>query len=183
MALADSEREYGSLNKWLHWLVAIGILWLIWLGLEQKDLPSGDERQAIRATHASWALLIFTLMTVRLAWRLWNGVPAHPAGLPVWQRAAATLTHWGLYVVVFVQLSAGMMTVATGGKPLPFFGLFSIPLPVAENHDAHEFWEEVHEAGWILLAVLLGVHVLAALYNHFVRRNDVLRRMTVGVRS
>ncbi len=46
----------------------------------------------------------------------------------------------------------GAMTVATGGKGLPFFGWFSIPLPV-----------------------------LAALYNHFVARNGVLRRMTVGV--
>ena len=46
----------------------------------------------------------------------------------------------------------GAMTVATGGQGFPFFGWFSIPL-----------------------------HVLAALYNHFVAMNDVLRRMTLGV--
>ncbi len=73
------------------------------------------------------------------------------------------------------------MTVATGGKGLPFFGRFSIPLPVAENHDNHEFWEEIHELTWKPIAVLLTLHVLAALNNHFVARNDVLRRMTVGV--
>ena len=73
------------------------------------------------------------------------------------------------------------MVVATNGKPLPFFGLFSVPLPVAENHDAHEFWEEVHEVAWVVLAVLIAVHIVGALHNHFILKNDVLRRMTHGV--
>ena len=67
-----------------------------------------------------------------------------------------------------------------GGKPLAFFGLLSIPLPVAKDHDAHELWEEVHEAGWMAITALVAVHVLAALYHHFVLKNDVLNRMTVG---
>jgi len=65
---------------------------------------------------------------------------------------------------------------------LPVFGLFSIPLPVAEDHDAHEFWEEVHEFVWKPLAALVVLHILGALYNHFVVKNDVLRRMTHGVK-
>jgi cytochrome b561 len=75
------------------------------------------------------------------------------------------------------------MTVATGGNALPFFGLFSVALPVVENDDSHEFWEEIHEFSWIIIAAFLTVHVLAALYNHFVLKNDVLRRMTIGVRQ
>ena len=89
--------------------------------------------------------------------------------------------HGAIYIAVFAQLLSGALAVATGGKPLPFFGLFSIPLPVAEDHDNHELWEEVHEAGWMLLAALVAVHVLAALYHHFILKNDVLKRMTVGV--
>jgi cytochrome b561 len=75
------------------------------------------------------------------------------------------------------------MTVATGGSSLPFFGLFSVPLPIAENSDVHHFWEEVHEFTWAIIAALLIVHVLGALYNHFVLKNDVLRRMTIGVQK
>ena len=74
------------------------------------------------------------------------------------------------------------MAVATGGKALPFFGLFALPLPVEENHDRHEFWEEIHEFSWKIVAVLIGVHVLGAVYNHFVAKNDVVRRMTVGLK-
>jgi cytochrome b561 len=91
--------------------------------------------------------------------------------------------HWGLYAAVFVQLLSGGMAVATGGKALPFFGLFSVSLPVAESRDSHELWEEVHEFAWRIVAALLVVHVLGALFNHFVARNDVLRRMTVGIRQ
>ncbi len=180
MALRNTHAEFGSLAKWLHWLVAIGIGVLLWLGLQQAGMEQGPEKLEIRATHASIALLVFTLMSLRLVWRLVNEVPAHPYGAPGWQKLAARIVHWGIYVAVFVQLCSGPITVATGGKPVPFFGLFSIPLPVAESEDNHHFWEEIHEFAWKIVAALLVVHILAALYNHFVVKNDVLRRMTVG---
>lgn len=183
MALRNTATEYGSLAKWLHWLVAIGIVCLIFLGLQQSDMDSGAARDEVRALHGSIAVLVLLLMTVRLIWRLVNEVPAHPDGMPAWQRGIAALVHWGLYAAVFAQVAAGMMVVATGGKPVPFFGLFAIPLPVAEEHDAHEMWEEVHEVMWWAIAALVVVHVLGALYNHFVLKNDVLRRMTHGLKK
>ncbi|MGI9238435.1 MAG: cytochrome b [Woeseiaceae bacterium] len=182
MALRNSNAEFGTLAKALHWLVAIGIFALIYLGLEQADLARGDEKSRIRFIHASIALAVFLLMSLRLVWRFMNEVPAHPPGMAAWQRVSAALVHWGLYAVIFVQLIAGAMTVATGGKPLPFFGVFSVPLPVAESRANHKFWEEVHEFAWKILAILLVIHVLGAIYNHFIAKNDVLRRMTVGLR-
>lgn len=181
MALKNSAAEWGLISRALHWLVAIGIVWLIWLGLTQADMPRGPEKLAVRATHASWALLVLLLMGARLVWRLAGDVPAHPASAPGWQRATASFVHWAIYVAVFTQLIAGAMVTATGGKPLPFFDLFSVPLPIAEDADAHHFWEEVHEFVWKPLAALVVLHVAAAIYNHFVAKNDVLRRMTVGV--
>jgi cytochrome b561 len=181
MALRNTSTEFGSLAKALHWLVAIGLFVLVYLGLEQAGMESGPEKSEIRFIHGSIAVAVFFLMTLRLVWRMANTVPAHAEGLPAWQRLTASVVHWGLYLAVFLQLLSGGMTVATGGKALPFFGIISIPLPVAKNHDSHEFWEEIHEFSWIIVAVLVVVHVLGALYNHFVAKNDVLRRMTVGL--
>ena len=180
MGLRNSSSEYGSLAKALHWLIAIGIFYLIYLGLEQSGLEKGPEKTAIRATHASWALLILVLMTVRMVWRFMNEVPAHPEGMSGPQKLGATLVHWAIYIAVFLQLIAGATTVATNGNGLPFFGM-RIPLPIAKDEDAHHFWEEIHEFVWIPLAVLLVLHVLASLYNHFIAKNDVLRRMTTGI--
>ena len=183
MALGNTRLEYGAVAKWLHWLVALGIVALVTLGLLQSDMDSGPQRTAIRELHGSIALLVLALMILRLAWRWTNVTPAHPPGVPGWQRASAALVHAAIYVAVFTQLASGALAVATGGKPLAFFGLFSIPLPVSEDHDNHELLEEVHEAGWMLLAALVAVHVLAALYHHFILKNDVLKRMTVGAGS
>lgn len=182
MGLRNTTDEFGALAKVLHWLVAIGLFALIALGLEQAGMERGPEKSEIRFIHGSIAMGVFLLMTVRLAWRLMNEVPMHASGTAAWQRISASIVHWGLYVAVFVQLVSGGMTVATGGRALPFFGLFSVPLPVAEDRGNHEFWEEIHEFAWRIVAVLIVVHVLAAIYNHFILKNDVLRRMTVGLR-
>ena len=182
MAIKNTSSEFGSLAKSLHWLVVAGVFTLVYLGLQQAGLERGPEKTEIRFIHGSIALAVFFVMTLRLVWRLVNETPAHPAGTPAWQKVTATVVHWGLYAAVFVQLISGGMTVATGGKALPFFGLFSIPLPVAEDRDSHHFWEEVHEFAWRIVALLVIVHIVAALYNHFVAKNDVLRRMTTGLR-
>ena len=73
----------------------------------------------------------------------------------------------GVCVVLMTMVALGM-----GG-----------PATVAEDHDAHEFWETVHEPFWWVIAVLVVIHILAAFYNHFVAKNDVLRRMTHGVKK
>ena len=178
--LKNTMHEYGSAAKWLHWLIVIGIVVLLWLGLEQAGMERGPDKTALRETHGSIAVLVFALMAFRLVWRLVSEIPADPPGTPGWQRVSARLVHWAIYLAVFVQLVSGPMTFATAGRPVPFFGLFSIPLPVAQSQGAHEFWEETHETTWKVLAALLVVHVLAALYHHFVRKDDVLRRMTIG---
>ena len=180
MATRNSATSWGWPARLLHWLVAIGIIALLYLGLEQADMPRGDEKTRIRFIHASLATVVLALMTLRILWRGLNETPAHPDGMPRWQAVTSQVVHWGLYAVVFAQLLAGAMVSGTGGRGLPFFGLFSVPLPVGQDRDAHELWEEVHEFLWRPLAALLVLHVLGALYNHFVRRNDVLRRMTVG---
>ena len=181
MGLRNTSSEFGSLAKWLHWLVAIGIFALIWLGLEQSGMEKGPDKQAVRDVHGSIALLVFVLMTIRIIWRFMNDVPGHPEGMPAWQRASATLVHWGMYVAVFVQLISGPITVATGGRSIAFFNLFSIALPVAQDEDKHHLYEEIHESVWVIVAALLLVHIAGAIYNHFVLKNDIVRRMTVGV--
>ncbi len=182
MGLKNTHAEYGSLAKSLHWLIAIGLFALLYLGLEQSGMERGDEKTRIRFIHASIAAITLILMTIRIVWRFMNEVPAHPHDMPAWQRLVSSLVHWGLYITVFAQLFAGAMVVGTGGRGIPVFGFFTIPVPVAEDHDAHEWWEGVHEFVWKPIAVLLVLHILGALYNHFVVKNDVVRRMTVGVK-
>jgi cytochrome b561 len=61
--------------------------------------------------------------------------------------------------------------------PVTLFGWFQFPALVSENHDLHESLEEVHEVLFILMVAVAVVHIVAALYHHFVLKDSVLRRM------
>lgn len=177
VALANTQDSYGWLARLLHWGIAGLIFYLIYLGLVSGDLE-GEAKSAMRATHKSFALLTLALMTVRVIWRLMNPRPEDPAGTPGWQKAAALWAHWAIYAAVFFQLTIGILVA--GQRPISFFGLFEIGPLLTENRDQHEFFEELHEIGWIVLAVLVGIHVLAAIYHRLIRKDNVLQRMTTG---
>ena len=178
MGLRNTADSYGWLARLLHWLIALLLVGLVVAGLTFTSMERGPERDELAAMHKSMALLTLLLMTVRLLWKFANPAPAAPAGTPGWQQAAATLTHWLLYAAVFFQLTAGILVA--GQRPIGFFGLIEMPPLLAENRAQHEFFEELHETGWIVIAALVALHVLAALYHHFVQKDDVLRRMTRG---
>ncbi len=182
MGLRNTSNEFGSLAKWLHWLIAIGMVVILYMGLEQAGMERGPEKSEMRVIHGSIALLVLVLMIARLVWRFMNEVPGHPEGMSAAQRAIATLVHWAIYIAVFVQLISGPITIATGGRAISVFGLFSFSLPVEESEEAHHFWEEVHEFSWKIVAAIIVLHILGSLFNHFVAKNDVLRRMTTGIR-
>ena len=178
MGLKNTTDSYGSLAKILHWVIALLLVGLVWAGLTFTGMERGPERIELTALHKSFALLTLLLMTIRLVWKFMNPKPADPDGMPGWQRTASTVTHWALYAGVYFQITIGLLVA--GQRPIGFFGLFEIPPFLAENREQHEQFEELHELGWIVLAVLVGVHVLAALYHHFIVKDDVLKRITTG---
>ena len=98
--------------------------------------------------------------------------------MPGWQKLTEHLTHWGLYAAIYFQIVIGIL--GEGQRPIAFFGLFEFGPLLERNQARHDFLEEVHASAWIVIAVLAGVHVLAVLYHQFIRKDDVLRRMTTG---
>ena len=65
----------------------------------------------------------------------------------------------------------------------PHVGDVDIVLPITQNKSLAEFaFEMVHNKLAIVLIVLISIHILAALYHHLIKRDDVLRRMW-GARS
>ena len=58
--------------------------------------------------------------------------------------------------------------------------IFGIPFPpIYANQDraAHELLEDTHKTLAYVLAALIAAHVVDALRHHFLKRNNVLRRM------
>jgi cytochrome b561 len=120
---------------------------------------------------------IFVLAVLRLAWRLGNPVPMLPAGTPLWQRRLAHLSHAGLYTLLIVMPVTGWIMSSALNLPVVYLGLIHIPSPFGVDRALGEAMKSVHQMLAMALLILVSVHAAAALYHHFVLRDDVLRRM------
>jgi cytochrome b561 len=150
----------------------------VMLALNMESMPEPDQ-ELTENLHRSLGVLIMLLLMLRFGWKLANPQPADLPG-PVWMNIAAHGMHWLLYLVVLVQAVAGIAMSQADGEPVSLFGLFTLPVMIAADPQAEEFWEEIHEVNWIILTVLIIGHVLAALYRHFGEKGEVFRRMGVG---
>jgi cytochrome b561 len=87
------------------------------------------------------------------------------------------VTHWALYAIMLIIPLTGYLFSSAEGQHLDFFGLFTAASPMATNRTVSHAFEFLHKAGQNVVYVILGLHVLAALYHHFVKRDGVLQRM------
>jgi len=177
MPLRNTADTYGALAKFLHWTIVILIIAQYVIIESAEELPDGLEKLAMVTRHKSLGMLVLGLALVRIAWKLVNkGQPA-PVPMPRPQRIAAAAGHGLLYVLILAQPISGWMMSSAANYPVTFFGWFQFPALVGANKELHEFYEEVHEFLFQALLVVAVIHVLAALYHHFVRKDDTLRRM------
>ncbi len=190
MAVRNSQLRYGSVAMTLHWLIAALVLVNLGLGLYMADLPKTDaSRFMLFQLHKSVGLTVLVLSVLRLVWRLVNPVPPFPRGMNAFLRLGGHVSHFLLYFLIIAIPLAGWAMVSSSpiGLPTPYFGLFSWPnisflanLPRAAKMVNEDMFQETHELLAYSAIALLVLHVLAALYHQFLRRDDVLKRMLPG---
>lgn len=122
--------------------------------------------------------IIFALVLARIVWRLWHAVPDTPAGSSSWERRASSVSHAALYSMMIAIPLLGIVFTFARGRPIDF-GLFQLAYPLDRlvGRGTMKLLKRLHEA---LVQAVLGlafVHARAALWHHYVRRDDVLTRM------
>ena len=92
-------------------------------------------------------------------------------------RLAAHAGHAALYgLMVVIPLSGWLMSSAKGFQTV-WFGVLPIPDLVGKDKELGDLLQQVHQALNLLLMLTLAGHVAAALWHHFVLKDDTLRRM------
>ena len=189
--MRDSNTHYGVVSRSLHWLLALLILTqfsLVFVFTWVAPEHGGDHRHVHQAAslhetvmmlHNSIGVLILLFGLVLLAWRLTQPKPSLQAD-PVWQRLLARFVHLVIYAIVIAQPIFGVLMVTSHGQPIPFFGLFSIPAFITLGEQAATLGALHAFTGWWIVLIALGVHVAGSLYHHFIRRDDVLKRIWRG---
>lgn len=165
--------RYGTTARALHWISAAVVLVVLPLGLLHDALKPVN----VMPLHKGLGLTLLLIAPLRLAWRITHRAVFPSLAGPVLQRVAATV-HGLLYLLLLALPLSGWVIASAGSYPLRLAGLFDWPkLAVAKGDRLLALAREVHALGGWLLAGLLLLHLAAALWHHFVRRDGVLRRM------
>jgi cytochrome b561 len=174
----STDTKFSGLAMTLHWLVAAAVIgtWLITMVAESA--PTNEARGAIMGNHFALGVVIFSLVAVRLIWRLMNPPPAPAAGHAGWERIAAKTAHYAMYTLLLVMPLAGWFAMSSFDSAISVWGLFEVPkLPVPVNEALGEQIFEVHGAAGITLLVIIAVHVLATLKHTFIDKDGTIFRM------
>ena len=177
MSLKNSEERWGHVSQFFHWLIVVLIVVMAWLGLTMTDLPNSPYKIRLYTLHKSIGLSILALVVLRLAWRGYAGAPRTLPGMPAWQHRLATLTHAGLYALLFAVPLSGWLLNSAAGFPLRWFNLFKVPSLAARDQTLRAVATGVHEFLFWTLIVLALVHAAAAIYHHVSRHDATLARM------
>lgn len=177
MTLRNTKDRYGSVSIALHWLT-LAVLIGVYACINLTDLyPKGSEpREALKTWHFMLGLAVLLTVAVRLINRLLGPAPTVVPPAPAWQQRLASGTHLALYAFMVVMPILGWLLLSAAGKPIPFFG-GHLPALLAQNKELADQLKEVHETLGTVGYFLIGAHALAALFHHFISRDDTLVRM------
>jgi cytochrome b561 len=182
MQWRNTTDRYGSLSITLHWLMLL-LLVAVYACIElRENFPQGsDLRIALKTWHSMLGLSVLVLVALRLLVHLANPIPRIQPEPPRWQHLSARLVHIALYGFMVGMPLAGWLLLSAEGKPIPFFGL-ELPALIAENRDFAHLIEEIHETGGTVGYFLVGIHAAAALFHHYVLKDNTLLRMLPCIR-
>lgn len=179
-ASAAPRRYHGALVA-LHWLLALLLVVALAAGtFALKTVPnsSPDKLDALRG-HMAAGGLILLLTLLRLVVRLKTAHPAQASTGNAWLDRLAPLVHWALYLLVFVMAGSGIaMSVLAGLPQIVFGGVGALPADFNALPP-----RAVHGVVAKLLMLTIALHVAAALYHQFVKRDALIARMGFGPRA
>ncbi len=176
MSLRSTDHQWGSVAKFFHWIIALGILANGTFGLLMDLSSSPMQKINWLALHKSIGLTVLALVLLRILWRWGDRRPADEPS-PHWQLWVAHAVHGLLYALIVAMPLSGWWFNSVSGKPLQWFKQFNLPALAAKNDTLRPFAHGVHEYLFWFLILVLVAHVGAALKHHVFDNDNVLRRM------
>jgi len=179
--LRNTPTNWGSISRWLHWILGLAIVGMIAYGWWMNHVPVRAARLFHRSIHADIGYVVLLLTVLRLVWRGVNPTPELPGDTPRWQRIAARVSHWALYLAtILVAMLGWAMAGARAPDYSSWFGLFNVPQITSPDKAAANAYEARHILFAYVLLALIAIHIAAAAWHHFVRRDRVAVRMIRG---
>lgn len=177
MCLRNTIFTYGIIAKFFHWVMAIAIIGMLTAGFIMIDMPMGPDKIELYGIHKAVGALILIAAGLRFLWRQSGIVPALPGEMSSLERFAVHSSHFTLYFLMFFMPAVGWGMSSAAGYPVSVFGWFTLPDFIAKSKPWYEIFRELHYYGAYVFIALISLHVLAGFYHHFVRGDNIFRRM------
>lgn len=176
--LKNTLSQYGVVAKFFHWLIFFLVFFMIFLGflLGLEVVKNKELSTELLNIHKLTGLSILILMILRAIWASINPKPLLPPGTPSWQRYAERIVHFSLYGSLIIMPLAGWVSAVAAGHPPKLFG-WEITLPIPKSESLSDTAFSVHVTFAIIIIVLVSIHVAAAFYHYFIKKDDILQRM------
>jgi cytochrome b561 len=179
MATLESPARYATPMRWMHWcMFALVLVAYVCINLFEL-FPRRSAAQAnILASHYLAGLAVLLLVLPRFWLRSRHSIPAIVPPVDRWVDLVGKITHFALYAFLLVQPVLGVITLQVGGKPVSLFGFTIVPVFMnTPDRDLSHQLEQIHGTIGTTFYWVIGLHILAALWHHFIRKDNTLRRM------
>jgi len=168
---------FDQATRLMHWLTA-GLMLLVFVFAFSIDLAtSRASHTAFLQLHRSVGLTVWIVTLLRLAWRQFAEYPDWPSNLSQTMRVAAMATEYSLYALLLTQPILGLLQTSAHGDQVNLFFIGQLPALIQKNRLLAQQLLMVHRAVGFSLLGLIALHMSAALFHHFWRRDDTLTAM------
>lgn len=175
MQIKNTHHRYGLVSSLLHWVSVVLVVSTFSIGFYLETLSWGIEKFNLVDIHASIGCVIVSLVLLRMLWRL-NSPAPKPIVASKIQGFVMYMVHLALLLLLIALFSSGYIMISSGGNPVKLFDIFFMPELQQSSGTAKQF-RNLHEIFvWTFIGVL-SLHVLAALFHHFIKRDATLRRI------
>lgn len=177
-----NRQDWGLVAKLLHWIMAAGIAVMIACGIAMGWFLDGNIglKFSVYQFHKSLGFILFCIAVLRLIWRITAADRPGPiASTRPHERWLAEVVHIGLYTCLIVQPLIGWAAASASPLNIPtvVFGLFTLPRLGRADAELEHLLNTAHDLVACALVGLLTLHAAAALWHHFIRRDETLLRM------
>ncbi len=171
---------YTATAKFLHWLIVALLIAQFVLAWSMPHIGRNTPVTNLISLHFTFGIIVLAVVIARLVWRATHREPTPLDGIPPWQVQSGRILHWSLYALIFVIPILGWLNASWRGMPVVMLGV-KLPQLIGTRSPGWAWTGDVHGflSNYVLLT-LVGLHIVAGLYHHFMRRDGVLQRMLPG---
>src|SRR5688572_23403799 len=113
--MTAASKDYGTVARLLHWIVAVLVLLQIPAGIAMTSEPLTAWTAPVYIFHKGSGAVLLVLVLARAAWRLTHRAPPFPDYMPSLEQRIAGATHVAIYVVLVAMVLSGYVHVIGGG--------------------------------------------------------------------